>query len=95
MSTVWAFSTVLLQREVPDAFRGRTFATELGLATATYSVSTFLFGWVIDRGILSLRQATVAVALSLLLPALLWMASGRRLRRAAAAASPAGAGGAS
>lgn len=81
-STVWVFSTVLLQREVPDDFRGRTFATELGLATATYSVSTFFFGWVLDRGLLSLRQATVAVALSLLPPALLWGANLRRLRRA-------------
>jgi hypothetical protein len=80
-STVWVFSTVLLQREVPDEFRGRTFATELGLATATYSVSTFVYGWILDAGGLSLRQAVVAVALSLLVPALLWGASLRRSRR--------------
>jgi MFS family permease len=80
-STVWVFSTVLLQKEVPDEFRGRTFATELGLATATYSISTFLFGWALDGGLLSLRQATVALALSLLLPGLLWLASLRRLGR--------------
>jgi hypothetical protein len=30
-STLWVFSTVLLQLEVPDQFRGRVFSAELAL----------------------------------------------------------------
>ena len=30
---LWVFSTVLLQLEVPDRFRGRVFAAELALVT--------------------------------------------------------------
>jgi hypothetical protein len=32
-SILWVFSTVLLQMEVPDRFRGRVFATELAFVT--------------------------------------------------------------
>jgi hypothetical protein len=36
-AVLWVFSTVLLQIEVPDRFRGRVFAAELALVTLTSS----------------------------------------------------------
>lgn len=47
-STVWVFSTTLLQMQVPDALRGRVFATELVLMTFGMTASSFLTGWALD-----------------------------------------------
>ena len=41
-SILWVFSTVLLQLEVPDRFRGRVFAAELALVTLTSSIVELL-----------------------------------------------------
>src|SRR6185503_11925613 len=43
-SILWVFSTVLLQRATEDQFRGRVFATELGLATLTMAASNYVVG---------------------------------------------------
>ena len=43
-SILWVFSTVLLQLEVPDRFRGRVFAAELALVTLLSSISSYLDG---------------------------------------------------
>lgn len=48
-SILWVFSTVLLQMEVPDRFRGRVFAAELALVTLTSSVSSYATGYALDR----------------------------------------------
>src|SRR2546423_2637417 len=48
-SILWVFSTVLLQMEVPDRFRGRVFAAELALVTLTSSLSSFGTGYALDR----------------------------------------------
>ena len=43
-SILWVFSTVLLQMEVPDRFRGRVFAAELALVTLITSLSSYWTG---------------------------------------------------
>ena len=43
-SILWVFSTVLLQMEVPDRFRGRVFAAELAMVTLMSSLSSFWTG---------------------------------------------------
>ena len=45
---LWVFSTVLLQMEVPDQFRGRVFAAELALVTLTSSISSYATGYALD-----------------------------------------------
>ena len=80
LAAVALLSTVLLQRTVPDEFRGRVFATELGLLTLTTSASTYLYGWLVDVGGFGLRPLTVLLGLSLAIPGAAWML-GRRLRR--------------
>lgn len=70
-SIQWVFSTTLLQQLVPDQFRGRVFAAEMALLTFILSLSTYLTGMALDRGI-DPRTITVWLALLFLLPGSFW-----------------------
>lgn len=69
-SAIWVDSTVLLQRAVPDEFRGRVFAADLGLAMFTTASSTWVYGQL--AGVVELRLLPRLLSGSLLVPALLW-----------------------
>lgn len=71
-SILWVFSTVLLQREVEDQFRGRVFAAELALLTLTMAASNYLVGELMDRFGFSVRIVTAGVGAFFLLPGLVW-----------------------
>jgi MFS family permease len=45
----WAMSNYALQAEVPDALRGRVFATDVMLATLAIAVSQLVVGGFVDR----------------------------------------------
>jgi MFS family permease len=77
-SILWVFSTVLLQREVEDKFRGRVFAAELALLTLTMAASNYLVGELMDRFGLSPRVVTAGVGVFFLLPGLIWFVTERR-----------------
>ncbi len=55
----WVGSSILLQQKVPDEYRGRVFAIDLGLSTLTNSISTLT--WSIA---LELHASPVALALA-------------------------------
>src|SRR3989442_5204435 len=74
-SILWVFSTVLLQREVEDKFRGRVFAAELALLTLTMAASNYFVGELMDRFGLSPRIVTAGVGTFFLLPGLIWFAT--------------------
>ncbi|HVQ37393.1 MAG TPA: MFS transporter [Pyrinomonadaceae bacterium] len=74
-SILWVFSTVLLQREVEDSFRGRVFAAELALLTLTMAVSNYATGELLDRFGLSPRLVAIGIGALFLLPALVWFAT--------------------
>jgi MFS family permease len=77
-SVLWVYSTVLLQRMVPDEFLGRVMSTDLGLTTLTISASIWFYGLLADAPGADLRQLVRVMALSLLLPAGIWfVAAGR------------------
>jgi len=63
-SILWVFSTVLLQIEVPDRFRGRVFSVELALTTLMSSISSYWTAYEVDTAGWSPR--TMAFALGLL-----------------------------
>jgi MFS family permease len=71
-SSLWAFSTVLLQFEAAPDIRGRVFGFEFGLATLSSSIATLFFGYLIDSHILTVREASAVMGLSLMLPISLW-----------------------
>ncbi|MGZ4131892.1 MAG: MFS transporter [Actinomycetota bacterium] len=45
----WTFSTYGLQRVVPDRIRGRVFAFDFALITATIAISSVATGWLADN----------------------------------------------
>jgi len=76
-SILWVFSTVMLQRDVEDGFRGRVFAAELALLTLTMAASNYITGELLDRFGLSPRLVTVGIGILFLIPGLVWFATKR------------------
>ena len=72
-SVVWVFSNFLIQMEVEDIYRGRTFGFDLAAFTVTSSVSTLIYGYALDHGIVSPAEASIILGLMWLPPALLWV----------------------
>jgi MFS family permease len=70
-STVWVFSTTLLQLNTDDRFRGRVFAADLGLCMLTIAVGAYVVGAFLDIGI-SARTLVTATGIAMLIPAALW-----------------------
>jgi hypothetical protein len=70
---LWVFSTVLLQLEVPDRFRGRVFAAELALVTLTTSASTYWTAHQLDRVGWSPRTLAFVLGMGFCLPGMLWL----------------------
>ena len=70
-STVWVFSTTLLQLGTEDRFRGRVFAAELGFSMLNIAAGAYLAGLAIDRGV-SVRMVSTIAGLLMLIPATLW-----------------------
>jgi hypothetical protein len=71
-SIQWVFSTTLLHRLVDHRFRGRVFAAEMALLTLVLSLSTWLTGVALDKGV-DPRTIVVWLALLFLLPGSTWL----------------------
>jgi hypothetical protein len=84
-NVLWVFSSTLLQLSVPDAYRGRVFATDFALFTIVMSVSTFMTGWGLDHSTATPRTLAAILGGLLFLPGLLWLPI--TLRRHAALSS--------
>src|SRR5712691_6806328 len=70
-STVWVFSTTLLQFNTEVRFRGRVFSADLGFSMLTIAIGAYVCGIFLDRGV-SARAVAAATGLLMLLPAALW-----------------------
>ncbi|HXM69053.1 MAG TPA: MFS transporter [Candidatus Acidoferrum sp.] len=70
-STVWVFSTTLLQLHTDDRFRGRVFSADLGFSMLTIAAGAFLCGRLLDAGV-SARTVATWTGLVMLIPAALW-----------------------
>jgi len=67
-STVWVFSTTLLQLNTEDRFRGRVFSADLGLGSLSFAVTAYLAGYFLDLGF-SARTVATSTGLFMLVPA--------------------------
>jgi predicted MFS family arabinose efflux permease len=78
-STVWVFSTTLLQLRSEDRFRGRVFAADLGLASFTFATTAYLCGRFLDLGV-SAHAVAAGTGLLMVIPAslLAWSLLARR-----------------
>lgn len=72
-SVLWVFSTVLLQMEVPDRFRGRVFSVELALVTLFSSISSYWTGYELDTAGWSPRTMAFALGAMFCIPGTLWL----------------------
>jgi hypothetical protein len=72
-SILWVFSTVLLQLEVPDRYRGRVFAAELALVTLMSSASSYWTGYQLDRAGWSPRRLALVLGILFCVPGVLWL----------------------
>jgi MFS family permease len=81
-STVWVFSSTLLQLRTEDRFRGRVFSADLGLASFTFATTAYLCGHFLDLGI-SVRSMAVGTGFFMLVPAALlaWVLRAARFRQ--------------
>jgi hypothetical protein len=70
-STVWVFSTTLLQLHTDDRFRGRVFSADLGFSMLTIAAGAYLCGRLLDSGV-SARTVATWTGLAMLIPAVLW-----------------------
>ena len=88
-SILWVFSTVLLQLEVPDRFRGRVFATELALVTLVSSASSYWTGHQLDHAGWSPRSLAFWLGLMFCVPGVLWLIIQARWQEAPPEGQPA------
>jgi len=79
-STIWVFSTTLLQMYTDDRFRGRVFSAELSLFTVTIAASSYLAGLAMDWSVPPRMTATLT-GLAVLAPAAVWGAMLRKTPR--------------
>ncbi len=70
-STVWVFSTTLLQLHTDDRFRGRVFSADLGFSMLTIAAGAYLCGHLLDAGVPA-RTVATWTGLVMLVPAALW-----------------------
>lgn len=70
-STVWVFSTTLLQLHAEDQFRGRVFSADLGLSSLSVATTAYVGGLFLDYGF-SAHQVATGTALAMLVPAALF-----------------------
>jgi MFS family permease len=79
-STVWVFSTTLLQLHTEDRFRGRVFAADLGLGSLSFAVTAYLAGKFLDAGF-SAHKVAAGTGAAMLIPATLLAISLHAARR--------------
>ncbi|HTA24530.1 MAG TPA: MFS transporter [Terriglobales bacterium] len=70
-STIWVFSTTLLQLNTEDRFRGRVFAADLGMSMLTIAIGAYLCGLFLDWGY-SAKHVAVVTGVVMIVPAMLW-----------------------
>lgn len=70
-STLWVFSTTLLQLQTGDRFRGRVFSAEFAFSVITMSASSAGAGALIDRHV-PVGNVAMLTGLVALIPALWW-----------------------
>ncbi len=74
-SIYWTYSSVILQKTVPDEFLGRLFSLDLAGFQLAVVVSALATGWLLDSSGLDARTITLVTGVASLAPLLLWTAA--------------------
>jgi MFS family permease len=78
ISTIWVFSTSLINLWVPNEMRGRIFAADGALFTIALCASSILTGHALDAWGVHPRSLVLTLAVLLLMPAVVWHATRER-----------------
>jgi hypothetical protein len=70
-SSVWVFSTTLLQLNTEDAYRGRVFSAELGLCMLSIATCAAIAGIALDHAVPA-RTVAAATGIAMLIPTIAW-----------------------
>ena len=70
-STVWGFSSTLLQLNTEDRFRGRVFSADFGLCMLVIAIACYVAGVLLDAGV-SVRLLAAGTGACLLAPFIIW-----------------------
>jgi MFS family permease len=70
-STVWVFSSTLLQLNTDDRFRGRVFAADFGLCMLVIAIAGYVAGVLLDAGV-SVRVLASATGACMIIPFVIW-----------------------
>jgi MFS family permease len=90
VSTLWVYSSSLINLWVPNETRGRAFAADSTLFSLAMILSTALTSLGVDHLGLTPRQLQLGLAALLLLPAVGWWLGARQYSPASAAQPPLG-----
>jgi MFS family permease len=83
-SANWTYSTVIIQKLVPDGYLGRMFSIDMGLFYLATVLSTVTHGSLVDAlGQENIRLIAFGTTVVSLIPLLIWVVLTRRLERAA------------
>jgi sugar phosphate permease len=78
----WTFSSVMIQKQTPDAYLGRMFSLDFGIFQLATILSTVVHGGLIDSmGIAGLRAIILGTGVVALLPLMMWTYMLPRLNR--------------
>lgn len=81
-SVNWTYSTVMIQKQVPDLYRGRMFSMDMAFFYAATVISTLLHGSLVDAlGKEHIRTIAFGTMLLSLVPLALWTWFTRRVER--------------
>ena len=86
-STIWVFSTTLLQEQTEDEYRGRVFSADYALQSLTVSAVSYVAGFSIDMGV-GVRTMAALTGVVTLLPTILWAMAQRFWREDPAGPRP-------
>lgn len=85
-SANWTYSTVMIQKQVPDAYLGRMFSLDMTFFYTSTVLSTVIHGTLVDAlGAENLRWIALGTATVGIIPLVAWIWFTRRVRRAGAA----------
>ncbi len=85
-SANWTYSTIVIQKLVPDSYLGRVFSLDMGMFYVASVLSTVVHGSLIDAlGVERIGQIAVGTMVVSLVPLVLWILLTRRLGRRPAA----------
>jgi MFS family permease len=70
-SSIWVFSTTLLQEQTDDRFRGRVFSADYAFLVIAMSAVTYLAGSLIDHGVTA-KTVAILTGLAGIVPTVAW-----------------------